>query len=514
MVKSLKFLVMLMVAFLSFGAIYADPITIEDVNVQEVNDEYVATVLLANGNVSSGEDADLTLEVAGVVSEVDITVDTTSSTQSFRLSEVLDNFDSLVFGNSYVLTATVGNSSATEPFVFGTIAEDSGLPVSITAVRVDGSRVSDFESVSVDNGESIEIEVSFQGLKDSDNARFRAEIEGYEQATLSDSTDLFKVVKGVSSTKTLTINLPADMDAEEEYVLRIFGTNDLSGLTFKEYSLYVDTQRHRVDIIDLVMSPETGVEAGQAIIANVRVENRGQKIQDSVKVIIEVPQLNIRASSYVSNLDLGESITSEDMYLGVPNDAPAGVYTANVYTQYNDGYTQSQATFDFVVLASSDSANDRIIVSADSSGSIVAGEESTIQIVVGNPSSTSKAISIVPGDMDWAAVDVDPSFAMVQAGSDRSFNVDITPYSDVRGTQTLKLLVKEENTVLKELNIPVVFEEAEDDSSWSWLNIVLIVLIVLLIIVLLILLIRLVSRNNSDSDDRSDDEHDSADEYY
>ena len=69
------------------------------------------------------------------------------------------------------------------------------------------------------------------------------------------------------------------------------------------------------------MSPSTGVEPGQAVIANVRIENRGQKVQDTVKTIVEVPALNIRAESYVSNLGVATSRTSEDMYLGVPRDA-------------------------------------------------------------------------------------------------------------------------------------------------------------------------------------------------
>lgn len=519
MVRSLKFLVMLMVAILSLGAVSADPITVESVNVQEVSGEYVATVLLENENTSSGVDTLLSFDVNGVVSSQYVTVDTASSTQSFELVDVLSNYDDLVVGNSYVLTVSTDNSSDSEPFVFGSISEDSGLPVSISSIKVDGSTLTDYSSVSVDNGDVLEIQISYLSQKDADNARFRAEIEGYEHSTITDATNLFSVVKGVSSSKTLTLQLPSDMESQKAYILRIYGSNDLSGLTYKEYSLYVDTQRHRVDISDLVMSPETGVEAGQAVIANVRVTNRGQKVQDSVKVVIEVPQLNIRASSYVSNLDIGEAITSEDMYLGVPTDAGAGVYTANVYTQYNDGYTQSQATFDFVVLASSNAGNDRLIISADADSKLVAGETTNVEIVVGNPSSQSKAISVVPTNMDWAAVNVNPSFGMVQPGADKSYNVKVTPYEDVRGTQTLSLLVKEDNVVVKELSIPVVFEDSKEDSKEgiNWLNIVLVVLIVLLVIVLLVLLISLLRGKNTEQNNNvyvNNEEHDSADEYY
>ncbi|MFP4402702.1 MAG: hypothetical protein ACLFPL_05755 [Candidatus Nanoarchaeia archaeon] len=518
MVRSVKFLIFMIAMILSLGAVQADPFTLEDVNIQEVNGEYVSTVTINNENVSSGEYAEVFFELEGVVSRESVTVEVASSTQTFDLSDVLSNYDDLVVGNSYVLNVEVDNSSVSESFVFGSLAEESGLPISVEQIEANGARLNDFSSLSVENGGQVTIDVSFIGQRFADNARMRADIQGYEQSVLEDSTDLFTVREGVASSKTLTIDLPADMDNQKEYILRVYGSNDLSGLTYKEYSLYVDTQRHRVDIVDLVQSPSTGVEPGQAVIANVRMQNRGQKVQDSVKTIIEVPELNLRAESFVSNLDVGESQTSEDMYLGVPRDAQSGVYEANVYTQYNDGYTQSQSTFDFAVLSSTqDESDEELIIGQDTiTQEFEVGKTTSFDITIGNPSSSSKAISVVPGNMDWAAVSVTPTFGMIQSGSDRVFTVEVTPNSEASGTQNVNLLVKDVDETVEELSIPVGISEAEKSEGYNWLNIALIAFIVVLVLILLILLISVLKGKGDDRGDKDsfDTEHESADEYY
>ncbi|MCH8519823.1 MAG: hypothetical protein LAT82_03645 [Nanoarchaeota archaeon] len=518
MVSSVKFLMTMIAVMLSLVFVNAAPFTVESMNVQNVNDEYVVTLTMQNENVSSGVFTDVFFEIEGVVTRQSVTVDQASSTQTFKLNDVLSNYNSLVVGNSYRLTVEVGNTSVSQSFVFNTMAEESGLPVSISSVEVNGARLNDFSSLSVQNGGVVDITVSFIGQRDADNARFRADIQGYEQAILQDSTNLFRVRQGVASTQTLRINLPADMNSQREYILRVYGSNDLSGLTYKEYSLFVDTQRHRVDIVDLVMSPSTGVEPGQAVISNVRVNNRGQQNQGTVKVIVEVPELQIRAESYLTNLNVGEARTSEDMYLGVPRDAKPGRYTANVITQYNDGYTQSKTEFDFIVLAPLQVSDSRLIISTGNIGQLEAGKTTSFDVVIVNPTSQARAISIVPNDMSWASVNVAPSISAVAAGSDRTFRVDVTPTSNAQGTQTLRLFVRDENNVVQEISIPVSVQESQDSTStsWNWVNIALIVFIIVMLLILLLLLIAVLRGRNSNesSTDSIDSEHDEADEYY
>ena len=427
---------------------------VTSLNVQEVNGQYVTTVTMQNENVSSGVFTDVFFEVEGVVTRQSVTVDQTTSTQTFRLSDVLSNYNSLVIGNSYRLNVEVGNTSVSQSFIFNTMAEQSGLPVSIEAVEVNGVKLNDFSSLSVQNGGTVDIRILFIGQRDAKNARFRADIVGYEQGILGDSTAPFRIRQGVAASQELSINLPADMNSQREYILRVYGLNDLSGLTFKEYRLFVDTQRHRVDIVDLVMSPSTGVEPGQAVIANVRVNNRGQHNQGTVKTIVEVPELNIRAESFLTNLNVGEARTSEDMFLGVPRDAQPGRYTANIIiTNFENGEILTQTTFDFVVLMTRE-INNNLIISVGDIENLKAGETSSFDIVIGNPTLQTKAVTITT-DSELVTMNVNPTFSSIQPGSDRRFNIEITPISQIEDNENIVLLVKVEDIIVEEIVISI-----------------------------------------------------------
>ncbi|MFT4243942.1 MAG: hypothetical protein ACMXYB_00615 [Candidatus Woesearchaeota archaeon] len=424
---------------------------VTSLNVQEVNGQYVATVTMQNENVSSGVFTDVFFEVEGVVTRQSVTVDQATSIQSFKLRDVLSNYDSLVVGNSYRLSVEVGNTSVNQSFIFNTIAEESGLPVSINSVEVNGLKLNDFSSLSVQNGGTVYITISFVGQRDADNAGFKADIQGYEQVILQDSTNLFRVRQGVASSQTLSINLPADMNSQQEYILRVYGSNDLSGLTYREYSLNIESSQNSLQITDLTLNPSTGVEPGQAVIANVRVNNRGQQNQGTVKTIVEVPELNIRAESFLTNLNVGEARTSEDMYLGVPRDAEPGIYTANVIIQYNEGYTQSKAEFDFVVLMSRET-NNNLIISVGDIENLKAGITTSFDVIVVNPTLQTKTIRITT-DSELATVDINPTFSSIQPGSDRTFNIEVTPNSEIKDNQNIVLYVKDANTVIEEIII-------------------------------------------------------------
>jgi uncharacterized membrane protein len=84
------------------------------------------------------------------------------------------------------------------------------------------------------------------------------------------------------------------------------------------------------------MTPNSGVKPGQNIIANVRIENKGEKSQDSIKISVEVPELDIKESSYINNLNPQEVVTSNDMLLFVPEDSQIKNYTIIILVEENE----------------------------------------------------------------------------------------------------------------------------------------------------------------------------------
>jgi hypothetical protein len=505
----------LFVAIFVFAAlmtgVFADPISETDLNVVNDNGDYVVLVSLGNANIASGIVDELNVEIEELGTSKNLgffKVETNESqVELFNLKDLTDNYDLLKKGETYTVTISTSTNSMTESFLFGTEKDTEGLDLIIEEVEVDGLELNDNDELQVINGESIEIQLRFSALGNFDDARLRAEIVGYEHGDIYSSTDVFAVVEGKTYVKTLTLNLPADMDSQESYKLRLSGANDLSGLTYKDYVLYVDTQRDRVDVLDLVLTPSSGVEPGQNIIANVRLKNRGQQSQDSVKVSIAVPGLNIVESSYVSNLNFDEVVTSDDMLLFVPEEAVAGQYEVVVSLTYDDGYTASTESFALNILAPRLIAEDNLIVSFNNNVDLVAGDAKTFDVVIANPNSESKPISITALENAWADVQVSPSLAMVAGGSDAQFKVTVTPKSAVEGEKSLTLTVKEGTNAVSELTVNTY---VEGKAQVNYVNIALAVLLVIAIIILLSLVVTIARRKN----EGSDEETSSTEEYY
>lgn len=490
------------------ASVFASPIDVSDVNINTVNGEYMILVTLDNTNVASGiyDELSFTIEELGVSESLGVvTIDSSSEVLTYNLKELTDSYDLLKKGNTYRLTASTSTSSMTESFLFGNEQSTDGLGLILDNVKLNGQEVND-DLLQLMNGEAIEVEMRFSALENFDDARLRITIDGYEHDDLTASTEIFSVKEGTTYVKKLSLQLPSDMDSQKEYKLRISGANDLSGITYKDYNVYVDTSRHRVDVLDLVMTPSSGVEAGQNIIANVRLKNRGQQSQDSVKVIVEIPEYNIEESSYVSNLNAGEVVTSDDMLLFIPEVATAGAHNVVVTLSYDDGYTTSSETYTLNVLAPKMVEEQNLLVSFKNNIDMVAGTQTSFEVVVANPNSESKPISIAPVENAWADVEVTPSLAMVKGGDSVVFTVKVTPKDAVEGEKELTLAVKEGSNTISEITVN---SYVEGKQQINWVNVALAVLLVIAIIILLSLVVTIAKRRKEGGDEEV-----STEEYY
>lgn len=506
--KSLMLAILVIAAL--FASVFATPITVSSMNVQEQNGDYVVLVTLANADVASGKFDELSFAISELGTSKNIgvvTVDSSSKTFTYNLRELTDSYSLLKKGSTYTLSVSTAVDSESQAFLFGSERSTEGLGLIVETIRINDEVVTDTDVLSIMNGETLNVDLRFSALENFDDARVMVFIEGYEHSPIIASTPIFSVIEGKTYVKTVSINLPADMDNQKDYKLRITGANDLSGITYKDYTLYVDTQRHRVDIIDLVMTPSSGVEPGQNLIGNVRLKNRGQKSQDSVKVHVTIPELNIAEASYVSNLNTDEVVTSDDMLLFIPEEAKAGEYEVLVKLAYADGYTTSTESFKINVLSPRLVSEKNLLVSFENNQDLVAGRENTFEVVIANPNTESKPISLAVLEQNWADVQISPSLAMVKGGESATFTVKVAPKDAIAGEKELLLLVKEGSTTISELKVNTY---VEGKTEINWVNVALAVLLIIAIIILLALVITITRRRK----DENGEEPSSTEEYY
>ena len=512
--KLLNVMVLMLVAMLaSVGSTFAAAsITVESLSVSEDNGDYIAVVALANPDLGgAGEEyTRLTfsideLSIADETQIIEVLENTSRQLFKANLKDIISDFDSLEQGETYTLrvSSEVAGSEDVVSFLFGS-ERSSDSPVEVEKIEVNDIAVSSNDVLDVNNGDTLEVQLQVYAFETVDRARFEILVSGYEHKSLyAVSDEPIKLVAGTTRYVTLSIDLPDDMDNEEEYTLEIRGRDEVSGIS-EEYTLYVNTQRDRVDVLDFITTPSSGVEPGQTVIAEVRMKNRGQKDQESVRVNVAIPELGISESSYVSNLGRDEVVTSDDMLIFVPEEAAAGQYQVVVTLEYDEGYDESFSTFTMDVLSPRLVDRENLIVSFNNNVDLVAGESKSFNIVVANPNSQATPISLAALDAAWADVEVSPSLAMVQAGADATFTVSVTPKSAIAGEKDLVLSVKEGTNTAADLTVNT-YVEGSDELDMT--NIILAVLLVIAIIVLLALVVTIARR-------KGDNNPEDTEEYY
>ena len=187
-----------------------------------------------------------------------------------------------------VLAIDNGFSNLEEPFV------------TVNKVEVNNQRVNDFSPVYLEREEEVVVEVYFTGnpygkCSSGNNNRcydtkVSAEINGYEYDDVRDVEGPFEVEPGVQYRKVLRFRLPEDMPSSDDLTLNVELKDD-DDLVIVRYSVRIQEVRHRLNVFDVIFNPTNNVQAGQPLFANVRLENLGDNVENSIKVTVAMPSL-------------------------------------------------------------------------------------------------------------------------------------------------------------------------------------------------------------------------------
>ncbi|MBN2111759.1 hypothetical protein JW707_01535, partial [Candidatus Woesearchaeota archaeon] len=243
-------------------------------------------------------------------------------------------------------------------------AED--VPVNLTKVYVDGIGIDVEESCTIDadedntlvcrqensielldmeKGRDIEVSVKLEAYEDKDDVQVEASIKGYEyddQDKTSDETHVFDVEENTTYWKNLELEIPDKME-NDNYKLWIAVKDRDDNLKLYYFDLQVSPERHLLQIKDVVFSPQNGVRAGSQLQASVRVKNIGAKDEESVKVSVSVPELNISGSAYIDMIEAGETESNEEIWIRIPECAEEGFYEAEIKVSYDELYEETPA---------------------------------------------------------------------------------------------------------------------------------------------------------------------------
>ena len=215
----------------------------------------------------------------------------------------------------------------------------------ITSVELDDILLGT-DPIFVERESTAKLEIFLKGNTTSDKVRVEAWIGGYEYGRIDDESEIFEVEPNVTYRKTLTLEIPEDLDANDDYTLHVEVSDDDNNVE-KEFKLRVQEIRHRLDVLDVLLSPGSNLEAGDNLFVTVRLENLGAKKEEDIKVTASIRDLGVSTSTYIDELTAEEdpdedeetSMSSDDLFLEIPEDAKEGLYKLDVVVEYNRGRT-------------------------------------------------------------------------------------------------------------------------------------------------------------------------------
>ena len=371
----------------------------------------------------------------------------------------------------------------------------------IDEVKVNGDVVSETSTnfiLDVTRGDTLDVKVKLTPDSDMKDVEVEAVLRGIDSNDkVEDISETFDAKSGVSYVKKLSLPSIAKID-QDRYKLRIRVSDKDSATVEQTYELEVDTKRHDVEVRDIVLSPNTEVKAGRALLATVRLRNRGEKDEDGVKVVVSIPELGVSASDFVDKLekegDNDDQATTEEMFLRIPENAETGKYTVRVETWFDDGDKKNAKETSIYVLGETAQAKSQektvIAVAVDRQSASQGGPEVGYPITLTNAGSESKTYTVSADGAAWATFRVAPSNVMViGAGESKAVSVFVKANDNAPvGQQTFTLTVSSNDKVLKQLPLSVDVQKSSGSAQLKrGLEVGLVVLVILLVVIGLII---------------------------
>jgi hypothetical protein len=422
-----------------------------------------------------------------------------------------------------MLSVVVMASSA-----FAATAPD--VPVSVQDLEIEGSTYDASSIVPLDRGDKLDVSFDIKtGDFDLTDTEIEVKVATYGH---SDKEELTKSIGPVNMRgnrtypQHVTMELPERMKSKI-YVLSIIVYNSDYSTTVFDYKFEVEDKESQVVIRDVTFSPENGVKSGRALLATVRIKNYGQNTEDSVKVSIVVPALGISASDYIDDIDSGDTESSEELFLRIPETAQPGNYPAVVEAVYNDGDDKTTMNSEITVL------QDVSVPAASQDASVVSGETNPQTVKVGSIASypitianngvTAKTYAITVSPVDWATFQINPSnLVVVDGGQTKILYLYVTPKTGSEGDRAFVVNVRSGDSlkqVALQASVVSAGTDAQPSTSEGWaglkksLQIGLIVLVVLLFILGLIVVFNKLT-GPKDEDEEEEDEDEETKTYY
>ncbi len=338
--------------------------------------------------------------------------------------------------------------------------------VTVKSVEVNGIVESGNNSISVVAGEKVSVQIIFKALENASDVRMKAELQGTK---LDSQTEVFvgDIEAGKEYIKTLNLKVPYELKDEvsNDLFLNVKIWNGDFKTELSEKTLRVQRASYNVGVMSIGTSQT--INAGETFPVDIVLKNVGYNKLDDLYVTVKIPALNVKAKAYFGDLVALEDYNSNNkkddtvrgrLFLEVPYNAAAGIYTLEVEVSNND-------------LAMNEVK--QIVVKNELPESVIKSGNGLILV---NPTNKLKVYKVIPE----SPATVSESTIVVSAGSSRA--VTVNPNS----AENFSVNVFSGENLVGTVGFTNV--ESKVTSSIVVLTVILAIIFIVLLVVLVVLL--------------------------
>ena len=366
--------------------------------------------------------------------------------------------------------------------------------VVVNGVEFDDSDFASDPVAGVFAGKVIPVRVTFTA-NDSipggfeEDVRISARILG--EPGLSEVTERFDVLEGSTYSRLLDIELPFDIDPDERFILEV--TVESNAREADSVQIQLEIQRSSFELEILTVETDTEVSAGENLVIDVVVKNRGRQEAEDTFVRAGIPELGISRMAFLEDLSSEDQSDpdKEDsefgrVFLKIPGNTPAGVYTLEVEA-FNDDST-TLVTKRVVVGGAGEVSR---VISSVMSKSFGVGEEETYSITIVNAGKNIQVYELIIESDSALDIELDEPIVAVPAGTSKTVRLSAKASEEGRYNFAVNVhsngdLVTREEFVANASGNSV----AVAGNATVLVTVILAIIFVVLLVVLIVLLTR------------------------
>ncbi len=368
---------------------------------------------------------------------------------------------------------------------------------SISSVEVNGVEALTGTNIASFAGDVLPVKVRFDATGSATDVRIKAWISGASGNSVA--TERFDVIANGSYVRFFEVPMPVNIDPSEQMKLEI-SVESRNGVADQEViNLAGQRESYVVEVLDVAM--DNKVTAGGNLAVDVVLKNRGRHEAEDTFVRATIPALGIETRAYfgdMSPVDQSEPDKEDSaerrLWLRVPSNAPAGVYTVEI-----EAYNADSVTTTSKRLAVVGAAEESQIVSATNSKTFGAGETAVYTMTLINSGSNVRAYELVISASDGISVDADEPVVALNAGSGKT--VKLSAEAAKPGKYNFVVNVYSNGALVKAETFTATVEGTSTKTAASNATVLLTVVLAIIFVVLLVVLIVLLTRRPEKKED-------------